>query len=53
MRNKLVARGVPPDEIAFIQAFDYDAAKAALFRDVRNGWARILFDSTAKMGSIS
>jgi N12 class adenine-specific DNA methylase len=51
MRNKLVARGVPPDEIAFIQDFDSDAAKAALFRDVRNGRVRILFGSTAKMGS--
>jgi len=51
MRDKLVARGVPPDEIAFIQNFDSDAAKAALFRDVRNGRVRILFGSTAKMGS--
>lgn len=51
MRDKLVARGVPPDEIAFIQDFDSDAAKAALFRDVRNGRVRILFGSTAKMGS--
>ena len=51
MRDKLVARGIPADEIAFIQDFDSDAAKAALFRDVRNGRVRILFGSTAKMGS--
>ena len=51
MRDKLVARGIPADEIAFIQDFGSDAAKAALFRDVRNGRVRILFGSTAKMGS--
>jgi N12 class adenine-specific DNA methylase len=51
MRDKLVARSVPLDEIAFIQDFDSDAAKAALFRDVREGRVRILFGSTAKMGS--
>jgi N12 class adenine-specific DNA methylase len=51
MRDKLVVRGIPPGEIAFIQDFDSDAAKAALFRDVRNGRVRILFGSTAKMGS--
>ncbi len=51
MRDKLVARGVPPVEIAFIQDYDSDAAKAALFRDVREGRVRILFGSTAKMGS--
>ena len=51
MRDKLIARGVPPGEIAFVQDFDTDAGKAALFRDVRTGRVRILFGSTPKMGS--
>ena len=51
MRDKLVRKGIPEREIAFIQNFDSDAAKAALFRDVRHGRVRILFGSTAKMGS--
>ena len=51
MRDKLVARGIPEAEIAFIQDYDSDAAKAALFQDVRSGRIRILFGSTAKMGS--
>ena len=51
MRDKLVRKGIPEGEIAFIQDFDSDAAKAALFRDVRHGRVRILFGSTAKMGS--
>ncbi len=42
MRDKLVARGVPEAEVAFIQDYDSDAAKAALFKDVRSGWVRIL-----------
>lgn len=51
MRDKLAARGIPEAEMAFIQDFDSDAAKAALFHDVRQGRVRILFGSTAKMGS--
>ncbi len=51
MRDKLAARGVPPEEMAFMQDFDSDSAKAALFRDVRSGRVRILFGSTQKMGS--
>ena len=51
MRDKLVMKGVPPAEIAFMQDFDSDAGKAGLFRDVRSGRVRILFGSTAKMGS--
>ena len=51
MRDKLVARGIPPDEIAFIQDYDSDAAKLALLRDVRAGKVRILFGSTQKMGT--
>ena len=51
MRDKLAARGIPEAEMAFIQEYDSDAAKAALFKDVRSGRVRILFGSTAKMGS--
>ena len=51
MRNKLLGRGIPDDEIAFIQDHDSDAAKLMLFRDVRAGRVRILFGSTQKMGT--
>ncbi|HMW53704.1 MAG TPA: DEAD/DEAH box helicase, partial [Rhodocyclaceae bacterium] len=51
MRDKLLARGVPADELAFIQDHDSDAAKLQLFRDVRAGKVRILFGSTQKMGT--
>jgi hypothetical protein len=51
MRDKLLARGVPAEEVAFIQDHDSDAAKLLLFRDVRAGRVRILFGSTAKMGT--
>jgi len=51
MADKLKRMGIPEREIAFIQEFDSDASKLALFRDVRAGKARILFGSTQKMGS--
>lgn len=51
MRDKLAARGIPEADMAFIQDYDSDAAKAALFQDVRSGRVRILFGSTTKMGS--
>ena len=51
MRDKLLARGVPADQIAFIQDYESDAAKLQLFRDVRAGKVRILFGSTQKMGT--
>jgi hypothetical protein len=50
VREKLLARGVPPLEIAFIQDHDEDAAKATLFKSVREGKVRILLGSTPKMG---
>src|SRR6266853_6470881 len=49
--EKLECLGVPSGDIAFIQDFDSDAGKLALFRDVRAGKVRILFGSTQKMGS--
>jgi hypothetical protein len=51
MAEKLERLGVPAREIAFIQDYDSDASKLALFRDVRSGKVRVLFGSTQKMGS--
>ena len=51
MADKLQRLGIPENEIAFIQDYDADNAKLALFRDVRAGKVRILFGSTQKMGS--
>ncbi|MGV3532011.1 MAG: DEAD/DEAH box helicase family protein [Chthoniobacteraceae bacterium] len=50
VREKLIALGVPSAEIAFIQDYDEDAAKASLFKNVREGRVRILLGSTPKMG---
>ncbi len=50
VRAKLVARGIPAKEIAFIQEHDTDAAKDTLFKAVREGDVRILLGSTLKMG---
>ena len=51
VKAKLVALGVPTAEIQFIQDHDSDAAKSALFKDVRSGKVRILMGSTQKMGA--
>ena len=50
-RDKLLARGVPADEIAFIHDANTDQRKKELFAKVRQGKVRILFGSTAKMGA--
>jgi N12 class adenine-specific DNA methylase len=50
MRDKLMAAGVPKDEIAFIHDASTDKAKETLFAKVRAGTVRILFGSTSKMG---
>ncbi len=50
VREKLIARGVVSDQIAFIQDFDDDTSKASLFKAVREGKVRVLLGSTAKMG---
>ncbi|MGH7577160.1 MAG: helicase-related protein [Longimicrobiales bacterium] len=50
VRQKLIARGVPPAEIAFIHDAGNDLKKARLFADVRAGRVRILLGSTQKMG---
>jgi hypothetical protein len=51
MAEKLKRLGILDGDIAFIQDYDTDNAKLALFRDVRSGKIRILFGSTQKMGS--
>jgi hypothetical protein len=51
MAEKLERLGVPTREIAFIQEYESDASKLALFRNVRAGKTRILFGSTQRMGS--
>ena len=51
IRKKLVAAGVPENEIEFIHSADTEAKKAALFSKVRSGDVRVLLGSTAKMGA--
>ena len=51
VRKKLVAAGVPENEVEFIHNADTEAKKAALFSKVRSGDVRILLGSTAKMGA--
>ena len=51
IRKKLVAAGVPENEIEFIHNADTEAKKATLFSKVRSGDVRVLLGSTAKMGA--
>ncbi len=49
IKRKLIAQGVPAQEIAFIHEANTDARRAKLFQDVRDGRVRILLGSTRKM----
>ena len=51
IRSKLIARGVPPEEIAFIHDANTEVKKKELFAKVRAGQVRVLLGSTAKMGA--
>ncbi len=51
LKDKLVARGIPVEQIAFMQDFDSDTQKHALFKQVRAGKVRVLMGSTQKMGA--
>jgi hypothetical protein len=51
IRDKLVAKGVPPKEIAYIHDADTDLQKKTLFDSVNAGRIRILLGSTEKMGA--
>ena len=50
IREKLVAKGIPREEIAFIHEYPDDKAKGIFFQAVREGKVRIVLGSTAKMG---
>ena len=51
IRNKLIEKGVPPEEIAFIHDANTELRKAELFGKVRSGQVRFLLGSTQKMGA--
>ena len=51
IRDKLVDRGIPPEQIAFIHDANTEAKKKELFAKVRAGQVRVLIGSTAKMGA--
>jgi N12 class adenine-specific DNA methylase len=50
IRDKLIILGIPESEIAFVQDATSDAAKAALFKSVRERRVRIILGSTQKLG---
>lgn len=50
IRAKLLERGIPAEQIAFVQDYDSDTAKARLFREMREGSIRVLLASTQKGG---
>lgn len=51
MKQKLMAKGIPAEEIAFIHDANTDIRKAKLFSDMNAGRVRVLLGSTAKMGA--
>lgn len=51
IRSKLIAQGIPPEQIAFIHDANSEAKKKELFGKVRSGQVRVLLGSTAKMGA--
>ena len=51
VREKLVARGIPREEVAFIHEYNTETKKADLFAKVRAGQVRILMGSTPKLGA--
>lgn len=51
IREKLINKGVPPEEVAFIHDANTETRKAELFAKVRSGQVRFLLGSTAKMGA--
>ena len=51
IRGKLIAKGIPKEEIAFIHDYNTEAQKKDLFIKMRSGKIRILFGSTAKCGA--
>ena len=51
IKMKLIEKGVPPEEVAFIHDANTEAQKAELFAKVRKGAVRVLIGSTQKMGA--
>ena len=51
LKRKLVAKGIPPEEIAYIHEANTEVRKKELFAKVRSGQVRVLIGSTAKMGA--
>jgi len=51
IRQKLIAHGVPAEQVAFIHDANTDVRKKELFGKVRSGQVRVLIGSTAKMGA--
>jgi hypothetical protein len=51
IRDKLIAKGIPAEEIAFIHDADTEQKKKDLFAKVRSGTVRVLMGSTAKCGA--
>ena len=51
IRDKLLAKGIPENEVAFIHDYNTEAQKKDLFANVRSGKVRVLFGSTFKMGA--
>ena len=51
LRQKLIDKGIPAEEIAFIHDANTDIRKGKLFSDMQSGRVRILIGSTAKMGA--
>ena len=51
IKTKLVAAGMPPEQVAFIHDASTDEQKKALFAKVRSGQVRVLIGSTQKMGA--
>jgi len=51
LKRKLILKGIPPEEIAFIHEANTEEQKDSLFAKVRNGQIRVLIGSTQKMGA--
>ena len=51
LRNKLIAKGIPAEEIAYIHSANTETQKKELFGKVRSGQVRVLIGSTQKMGA--
>ena len=51
LRDKLIAKGIPPEQIAYVHSANTEVQKKELFGKVRSGQVRVLIGSTQKMGA--